>query len=117
MKNLIFYGKPLISKRRIVWVKNYDDIVLHITEFNKHFYRFGRSVEESGVRVECLGELEKIENILRERREINQLIIQNQIPETERRRFAWLERWLQEDLKYLNWVEDWLHYNKRLTYF
>jgi hypothetical protein len=27
---------------------------------------------------------------------------------------GWLERWLHEDLKYLNWVEDWLHSKKVL---
>jgi hypothetical protein len=61
-----------------------------------------------------LGELEKIENILKERNKIKQQINPNQIHENELRRFGWLERWIQEDLKYLNWLEDWLHLNKKL---
>src|SRR5919108_1209230 len=118
MKNLIFYGKPLITKFRIVWIKDYESIVFHINNFNKYFYRFGIYIEESEVRAECLGELEKIENILKERHKIKQRqqqqINQNQIHESELRRFRWLERWIVEDLKYLNWLEDWLQYNKKL---
>jgi hypothetical protein len=114
MKNLIFYGKPLIARIRIVWIKDYESIVFHINEFKKYFYRFGIYVEESEVKVECLGELDKIENILKERNKIKQQISQNQIGEGELRRFGWLERWIQEDLKYLNWLEDWLHLNKKL---
>jgi very-short-patch-repair endonuclease len=114
MKNLIFYGKPLIARKRIVLIKDYESIIFHIDEFKKHFYRFGIYVEESEVKVECLGELEKIENILKERNEIKQQINQNQIYESELRRFGWLERWIEEDSKYLNWLEDWLHYDKSL---
>ncbi len=114
MKNMIFYGKPLIAKFRIVWIKDYESIVFHISDFKKHFYRFGIYIEESEVKVECLGELEKIENILKERNKIKQQIIQNQIHESELRRFGWLERWIQDDLKYLNWLEEWLHYDKKL---
>jgi very-short-patch-repair endonuclease len=116
MKNLIFYGKPLITKFRIVWIKDYESIVFHINNFNKYFYRFGIYVEESEVRAECLGELEKIENILKERNKIKQQqqINQSQIHESELRRFSWLERWILEDLKYLIWLEDWLQYNKKL---
>ena len=114
MKNLIFYGKPLIAKFRIVWIKDYESIVFHISDFKTYFYRFGIYVEESEVKVECLGELEKIENILKERNKIKQQINPNQIHENELRRFGWLERWIQEDLKYLNWLEDWLHLNKKL---
>jgi hypothetical protein len=113
MKNLIFYGKPLIARIRIVWIKDYESIIFHINDFKKHFYRFGIYVEESEVKVECLGELEKIENILKERNEIKQQINRNQIHESELRRFSWLERWIEEDLKFLNWLEDWLHYDKR----
>jgi very-short-patch-repair endonuclease len=112
MKNLIFYGKPLIARIRIVWIKDYESIIFHINEFKKHFYRFGIYVEESEVKVECLGELEKIENILKERNEIKQQINQNQIHKSELRRFSWLERWIDEDLKHLDWLEDWLHYDK-----
>jgi very-short-patch-repair endonuclease len=112
MKNMIFYGKPLIAKVRIVWIKDYESIAFHIDDFKRHFYRFGIYVEESEVKVECLGELEKIENILKERNKIKQQINQNQIHESELRRFGWLERWIQDDLKYLNWLEDWLHYDK-----
>jgi very-short-patch-repair endonuclease len=114
MKNLIFYGKPLIARIRIVWIKDYETIIFHINEFRKHFYRFGIYVEESEVKVECLGELEKIENILKERNEIKQQINQNQIHKSELRRFSWLERWIDEDLKHLDWLEDWLHYDKSL---
>ena len=117
MKNLIFYGKPLVTKFRIVWIKDYESIVFHINNFNKYFYRFGIYIEESEVRAECLGELEKIENILKERNKIKQQqqkINQNQIHESELRRFSWLERWILEDLNYLNWLEDWLQYNKKL---
>ena len=114
MKNLIFYGKPLIAKFRIVWIKDYESIVFHISDFKKYFYRFGICVEESEIKVECLGELDKIENILKERNKIKQQINQNQIGKSELRRFGWLERWIQEDLKYLNWLENWLHYNKKL---
>ena len=114
MKNLIFYGKPLIARIRIVWIKDYESIIFHINEFKKHFYRFGIYVEESEVKVECLGELEKIENILKERNEIKQQINQNQIHKSELRRFSWLERWIDEDLKHLDWLEDWLHYDKSL---
>ena len=112
MKNLIFYGKPRIARIRIVWIKDYGSIIFHINEFNKYFYRFGIHVEESEVKVECLGELEKIENILKERNEIKQQINQNQIQESELRRFSWLEIWIEEDSKYLNWLEDWLHFGK-----
>lgn len=114
MKNLIFYGKPLIARIRIVWIKDYGSIIFHINEFNKYFYRFGIHVEESEVKAECLGELEKIENIIKERNEIKQQINQNQIHESELRRFSWLKRWIEEDSKYLNWLEDWLHYDKSL---
>jgi very-short-patch-repair endonuclease len=114
MKNLIFYGKPLIARIRIVWVKDYETIIFHINEFKKHFYRIGIYVEESEVKVECLGELEKIENILKERNEIKQQINQNHIHKSELRRFSWLERWIEEDLKHLDWLEDWLHYDKSL---
>ena len=114
MKNLIFYGKPLIAKFRIVWIKDYESIVFHIRDFKKYFYRFGIYVEESEVKVECLGELEKIENILKERNKIKLQINQNKIHESELRRFGWLERWIQEDLKYLNWLGDWLQYDKQL---
>ena len=91
---------------------DYESIIFHINEFNKYFYRFGIHVEESEVKVECLGELEKIENILKEQNEIKQQIKQNQIHEIELRYFSWLERWMKEDSKYLNWLEDWLHYDK-----
>ena len=114
MKNLIFYGKPLIARIRIVWIKDYESIIFHINEFKKHFYRFGIYVEESEVKVECLGELEKIENILKERNEIKQQINQNHIHKSELRRFSWLERWIEQDLKHLDWLEDWLHYDKSL---
>ena len=114
MKNLIFYGKPLIARIRIVWIKDYETIIFHINEFKKHFYRFGIYVEESEVKVECLGELEKIENILKERNEIKQQINQNHIHKSELRRFSWLERWIEQDLKHLDWLEDWLHYDKSL---
>jgi hypothetical protein len=40
------------------------------------------------------------------------VINQNQIHKSELRRFSWLERWIEEDSKYLNWLEDWLHYDK-----
>jgi very-short-patch-repair endonuclease len=114
MKNLIFYGKPLIARIRIVWIKDYETIIFHINEFKKHFYRFGIYVEESEVKVECLGELEKIENILKERNEIKQQSNQNHIHKSELRRFSWLERWIEQDLKHLDWLEDWLHYDKSL---
>jgi very-short-patch-repair endonuclease len=114
MKNLIFYGKPLIARMRIVWIKDYESIVFHINEFKKYFYRFGIYVEESEVKAECLGELDKIENILKERNKIKQQISQNQIGEGELRRFGWLERWIQDDIKYLHWLEDWLHYDRSL---
>lgn len=114
MKNLIFYGKPLIARIRIVWIKDYESIVFHINEFKKYFYRFGIYVEESEVKVECLGELDKIENILKERNKIKQQISQNQIGEGELRRFGWLERWIQDDIKCLHWLEDWLHYDRSL---
>lgn len=114
MKNLIFYGKPLIARIRIVWIKDYESIVFHINEFKKYFYRFGIYVEESEVKVECLGELDKIENILKERNKIKQQINQNQTSEDELRRFGWLERWIQDDIKCLHWLEDWLHYDRSL---
>jgi hypothetical protein len=78
------------------------------------FYRFGIYVEESEVKVECLGELDKIENILKERNKIKQQISQNQTGEDELRRFGWLERWIQDDIKCLHWLEDWLHYDRSL---
>jgi very-short-patch-repair endonuclease len=112
MKNLIFYGKPLIARIRIVWIKDYGSIFFHINEFNKYFYRFGIHIEESEVKAECLGELEKIENILKERNEIKLQINQNQIHVSELRHFSWLERWIEEDSIYLNWLEDWLHFGK-----
>ena len=114
MKNLIFYGKPIIARIRIVWIKDYESIVFHINEFKKYFYRFGIYVEESEVKVECLGELDKIENILKERNKIKQQISQNQIGEGELRRFGWLERWIEDDIKCLHWLEDWLHYDRSL---
>lgn len=98
IKNMIFYGKPLIARIRIVWIKDYESIVFHINEFKKYFYRFGIYVEESEVKVECLGELDKIENIFKERNKIKQQINQNQIDEGELRRFGWFERWIQDDI-------------------
>ena len=64
MKNLIFYGKPLITKFRIVWIKDYESIVFHISDFKKYFYRFGICVEESEIKVEYLGGLDKIIQVL-----------------------------------------------------
>jgi very-short-patch-repair endonuclease len=114
VKNLIFYGKPLIARIRLVWIKDYENIAFLINDFKKYFYKFRIYVEKSEVKVECLGELEKIESVLKERNEIKQQINQNQIRESELKRFSWLERWIQEDLKYLYWLEDWLHYDKSL---
>ena len=114
MKNLIFYGKPLIARMRIVWIKDYESIVFYSNEFKKYFYNFGIYVEESEVKAECLGELDKIENILKERNKIKQQISQNQIGEGELRRFGWLERWIEDDIKCLHWLEHWLHYDRSL---
>jgi hypothetical protein len=61
-----------------------------------------------------LGELDKIENILKERNKIKQQINRNQTNEGELRRFGWLERWIPEDLNWLHWLEDWLHYDKSI---
>jgi hypothetical protein len=47
----------LTARIRIVRIKDYESIIFHINEFNKYFYRFGIQVEESEVKVECLGEL------------------------------------------------------------
>src|SRR5207244_740955 len=68
MKNLIFYGKPRIASNRLVRIKDYKTIVYHINDFNKHFHKFGITVEESEVKIECIGELEKIENRLEEKK-------------------------------------------------
>jgi hypothetical protein len=51
---------------------------------------------------------------LSERNKIKQQISQNQIGEGELRRFGWLERRIQDDIKCLYWLEDWLHYDKSL---
>lgn len=64
IKNLIFYTKPRVVAKRLVWIKDYKSIVSLIDDFNKYFLKFEISVNESKVKVECLGELEKIEHHL-----------------------------------------------------
>ena len=113
IKNLIFYGKPRVAVSRLVWIKDYNSIVYHINEFNEYFLKFGISVEESDVKLECLGELEKIECRLQERARFNRLIKNDKISKSEINRLSWLEIWLEE-AKSLHWLSEWLGYEKPL---
>ncbi|PWU81594.1 MAG: hypothetical protein DLM72_06300 [Candidatus Nitrosopolaris wilkensis] len=114
IKNLIFYGKPRVAVSRLVWIKDYKSIVFHINEFNDCFLKFGIGVEESEIKLECLGELDKIERDLQERARFNRLIKSNEISKLEINRFSWLEIWLEE-AKSLHWLSEWLEYKKSLT--
>jgi Protein of unknown function (DUF559) len=114
MKNLIFYGKPRVAASRLVLIKDYESIVSHINEFNEYFLKFGIGVEESEVKLECLGELDKIEGGLQERARFNRLIKNDKISKSEINRFSWLEIWLEE-AKSLHWLTEWLEYKKSLA--
>ena len=114
IKNLIFYGKPRVAVSRLVWIKDYKSIVSHINEFNEYFLKFGIGVEESEVKLECLGELDKIEGGLQERARFNRLIKNDMISKSEINRFSWLEIWLEE-AKSLYWLSEWLEYKKSLA--
>ncbi|MDQ6864164.1 MAG: endonuclease domain-containing protein [Thermoproteota archaeon] len=113
MKNLIFYGKPRVAASRLVWIKDYKSIVSHINEFNEYFARFGIAVEESEVKLECLGELDKIEGGLQERARFSRLIKNDKISKSKMNQFSWLEIWLEE-AKSLHWLTEWLGYKKSL---
>ena len=113
IKNLIFYGKPRVAVRRLVWIKDYKSIVFHINEFNEYFLKFGIGVEESEVKLECLGELDKIEGGFQERARFNRLIKSDEISKSEINRFSWLEMWVEE-AKSLLWLTEWLEYKKSL---
>jgi hypothetical protein len=105
MKNIIFYGKPRIAQNRLVWIKDYKSIVSHINDFNIHFFKFGISVEEHEVKVECIGELEKIKRSLEEKGRFNHTIISHK----QTKHFGWLNTWLEE-AKALQWLSTWLGY-------
>ena len=111
IKNLIFYGKPRVAVSRLIWIKDYNSIVYHINEFNEYFLKFGISVEESEVKLECLGELEKIEAGLQERARFNRPIKNDKISKSEINRFSWLKIWLEEATS-LRWLSEWLGYKK-----
>ena len=99
---------------RLVWIKDYKSIVSHINEFNEYFLKFGIDVEESEVKLECLGELDKVECGLQERARFNRLIKDDNISKSEKNRFSWLEIWLEES-KSLHWLSEWLGYTKTLA--
>lgn len=112
IKNLIFYGKPRIATRRVVWIKDYQSIVSHINDFNKYFSRFGISVKEPEVKIECLGELQKIQRRIEEKKRIKQQQINNQeikSVDIEPKRFGWYDSWLEE-AKSFRWLNEWLGY-------
>jgi hypothetical protein len=114
IKNLIFYGKPRIMNNRIVLIKDYHGIISHINDFNKYFSRFGISVQESDVKVECQGELDKIKRHLDEKKQVKRLIDTGRLPYSELERFRWLDRWLEE-AKGFSWLEEWMGQNAELA--
>lgn len=89
IKNLIFYGK------RLVWIKDYKNIVSLIDDFNKYFLKFEISVDELEVKVECLGASG------------GHVIKTDKIPDSELKHLVWLDRWLEE-AKYFQWLSEWL---------
>jgi hypothetical protein len=105
IKNLIFYGKPRIAQNRLVLIKDYKGVVYHINDFNKHFFKFGISVEEVEVKVECIGELEKIKRTMEEKRRFDRAIISDK----QTKHFGWLNIWLEE-AKAFRWLSTWLDY-------
>ena len=113
IKNLIFYGKPRIAHNRLVLIKDYKSILSHINNFNKYFYRFGIIVEEAEVKVECLGELEKIKGSIEEKKKAepssNSINSYETISNIEMKHFGWLDRWLEE-AKSFQWIDEWLGY-------
>ena len=118
IKNLIFYGKPRIADNRLVWIKDYKSILSHINNFNRYFYRFGIAVQEAEVKIECLGELQKIISSIEEKKKkknveaiSNSINSYEMIPNIEMKHFGWLERWLEE-AKYFQWIKEWLGYKK-----
>lgn len=111
MKNLIFYGKPRVTVNRLVLIRNYESIVSHINNFNRYFHKFGIAIEESDVKDECLGELEKIEKLINERKKIKQRIDNHEISNLELKRFGWVDKWMEE-AKSLHWLSEWLGHKK-----
>ena len=105
IKNIIFYGKPRIAQNRLVLIKDYKGIVTHINDFNKHFFKFGISVEELEVKVECIGELEKIKRSLEEKSRFDPAIISQK----QTKHFRSLNTWLEE-AKAFQWLSTWLGY-------
>jgi very-short-patch-repair endonuclease len=59
LKNLVFFGGPRINKG-IVSITNLDSLKKHIHAFNEHFSKYGVTVEEAEVKVECLYTLNKM---------------------------------------------------------
>jgi hypothetical protein len=116
---LVAYSKgqvrPKKSKRIYSGEGDYKSIVSHINEFNEYFLKFGIVVEESEVKLECLGELAKIEDGIQESARFNRLIKNDKISKSEISRFSWLEIWLGQ-AKSLHWLSDWLEYKKSLYY-
>ena len=60
LKNLVYYGKPRILSKRIIYIKNYDDIHELVTSFNSNFSKFGITVCEDDLKIECLHEKNKM---------------------------------------------------------
>jgi hypothetical protein len=60
-KNLMFFGGPKINQG-IVSIINLHSLKTHIHVFNKHFLRYGVTVEEAEVKEECLYALKRIKN-------------------------------------------------------
>ena len=53
LKNLVFFGGPRINQG-IVSITNLHSLKLHIHAFNEYFSKYGVTVEEAEVKVECL---------------------------------------------------------------
>ena len=60
LKNLVCYGKPKRLPKRVIYIKNNDDIQNLVKSFNTNFLKFGIQVSEEDLKIECLHEKEKI---------------------------------------------------------
>lgn len=112
IKNIVFYGKPRVAHTRLAWIKDYTDIISHINDFNKYFYKFGIAVEEAEVKAECIGELQKIQRTIDKKKRVKQqqhLINDQEMKsvDIELKGFGWLDRWLEE-AKSFAWLSEWL---------
>ena len=62
LKNIVIYGKPRKFPKRLVHIK-FSDIENLLQSFNSNFSRFGISVDENDLKIECMYEKNKIRRI------------------------------------------------------